>query len=103
VALTTAARSSFGGIVVAVDADMMAVPTAVGDERRIAVGGEVWSRGRTIGARGGFSASTLGDARTAGSGGISVAVKRGIYLDGQLTGGSDSTRKGWSAAFRVTF
>jgi hypothetical protein len=45
----------------------------------------------------------LGDARTVGSGGISVAVRRGIYLDGQLTGGSDPTRKGWSAAFRVTF
>lgn len=103
VALTTATRSSFGGVSVAVDADMMAVPTAVGDERRIAVGGELWSRGRTIGGRGGFSASTLGDSRAAASGGVSVAVKRGIYLDGQLTGGSDPIRKGWSAAFRVTF
>jgi hypothetical protein len=103
VALNSAAQSSIGGITIAFDTDILDVPTAVGDERRFAVGGEFWTRGRTIGARGGFSASAIGDSRTTGSGGVSVAIRRGIYAEGQLTGGSDPTRKGWAAALRVTF
>jgi hypothetical protein len=103
VALNSAARSSIGGITVAFDTDILDVPTAVGDERRFAVGGEFWTKGRMIGVRGGFSASAIGESRTTGSGGASFAVRRGIYAEGQLTGGSDRTRKGWAAALRVTF
>jgi hypothetical protein len=103
VALSSAANTAYGGATVAFDADLRRVATALGDERRIGAGGEVWTRRRSLGARGGIGASTVGDRRTTYSGGVSVAVRPGVMAEGQLTGGSDATRKGWSAGFRVTF
>jgi hypothetical protein len=102
-ALTSAARTSFGGVTVAVDSDVRRVATAAGDERRLAVGGEVWSARRVIGGRAGFSASTVGDARTALSAGASVAARPGLFVDGQITRGDDRLRRGWAAGLRVTF
>jgi hypothetical protein len=90
-------------VTLAFDADVLDIPTAFGDERRIAGGIEVWTRNRVIGGRGGISVSTIGDQRESYAGGVSVAVKRGIYGEAQLTGGSDSLRQGWSAGFRMTF
>jgi hypothetical protein len=102
-AVTTVPRSVFGGGTIAVDADFRPVATALGDERRVGVGGEIWTRQRSLGARAGFSASTIGDGRTAPTAGLSVALRRGIYVDGQVTGGSDSTRRGWGAALRMSY
>jgi hypothetical protein len=102
-AVTSTARSSFGGVTIAADSDLRQVPTAVGDERRLAVGGEVWSPRRVIGGRAGFSASTVGDARTALSAGLSIAPKSGLFLDGQVTRGDDVLRRGWTVGLRVTF
>jgi hypothetical protein len=103
-ALNVPGRSSlFAGATLAVDADFRSVPSATGDERRVAAGAEVWLWKRAIGARAGISGSTVGDSRTATSGGISAMVRRGLFVEGQLTGGSDATRRGWSTALRVTF
>lgn len=102
-ALTSAAQTALGGVTLAVDGDLQRVPTATGDERRIAVGGEVWNRTRVIGGRAGFSASTVGETRSAATAGVSVAFRPGLFVDGQLTGGSDETRKGWTVGLRVTF
>jgi hypothetical protein len=102
-AVTSTARSSFGGVTVAADSDLRRVATAAGDERRLAVGGEVWSTRRVIGGRAGFSVSTLGEARTALSAGASVAARPGLFIDGQITRGDDTLRRGWTAGLRVTF
>ena len=102
-ALTTTARSGFGGATLSADADLRAVPTLFGNERRIAGGGEIWTRTRSLGGRAGISASTIGDARMAASAGLSLALRSSVYVDGQFTGGSDITRRGWGAALRVTF
>lgn len=102
-ALTVPGRGSFGGVTLALDGDVLTVATATGDERRLAGGGEVWLWNRLLGARAGISASTVGDARTAGSAGATLKVYRALYADGQLTRGSDVTRHGWGAALRVTF
>jgi len=93
----------FGGLTVSVDADLRRVVTAIGDERRVAVGGELWVWNRAIGLRTGVSTSTIGDSRTSPSAGISVPFRRGAFLEGQVTGGSDATRKGWETGLRVTF
>ncbi len=87
----------------AFDADVLEVPSATGNERRMAGGGELWVWNHMVGVRGGFSGSTLGDARTSTSFGGSVMVHRGLFIEGELTRGSDMTRRGWGAAFRVTF
>src|SRR5262249_33956043 len=103
IALTTTGRSSWGGATVAFDSDLLRISGPSGDERRLAGGAEFWTPRRSLGFRGGVSASTVGDTRVSGSGGLSVALRQGIYADGQLTGGSDRFRRGWGISFRVTF
>lgn len=103
-AVTTGSRGVIGDATVAVDADLVKSPTLVGDERRIAVGGELWALRRRVGVRGGVSGSTYGERRTALSGGASAALRQGTYVDAELTGGgTDESRQGWSVALRVTF
>ena len=58
---------------------------------------------RRLGLRGGLSADTLGERRTARSAGASVALRAGFYLDGAWTIGSDERRTGWSVSFRSSF
>jgi hypothetical protein len=102
-ALTSGTRGMIGRATVAFDADLTRTPTVLGDERHVAAGGEVWTTARTFGIRGGVSANTIGSLRTAFSGGLSAALKKGLYADGQITGGPDESRRGWGVALRVTF
>jgi hypothetical protein len=102
-ALTTGTRGVIGTATVAVDADLTTTATVTGDQRLLAAGGEVWTTTRTFGARGGVSVNTIGSRRTALSGGVSAAVKKGVYADGALTGGTDQGRHGWALGLRVTF
>ena len=95
--------AGIGVLAVAVDGDILRVVTALGEERRLATGAELWIMGRTVGVRGGVSGSTVGNTRESHAGGVSVAVRRGIYAEAQLTGGSDELRRGWSTGMRVTF
>ena len=71
--------------------------------RHAALGGEVWAPSKRFGLRAGVSWNTVGDARRTGSVGASIALRSGGYLEGQLTGGSDLSRRGWSIGTRVTF
>jgi hypothetical protein len=87
----------------AYDADVLTVPTALGDVRHMAGGAEAWFLNRRLGLRGGFSADTAGDLETATSFGVSVAPAARFYIDGAMTIGSDESLEGWAASFRVTF
>jgi hypothetical protein len=103
-AMTTGTRGAIGNATLAVDADLVKTPTLLGDERRVAAGGEVWMWKRMVGLRGGVSGSTIGARRSALSAGASGALRQGTYVDVQLTaGGSDESRDGWAVALRVTF
>lgn len=102
-ALSSGTRGVIGGATVAVDADLTTTATVLGDERLFAAGGEAWTTARTFGVRGGVSVNTIGTRRTALSGGGSAAVKKGVYVDGELTGGTDQGRQGWGLGLRVTF
>jgi hypothetical protein len=102
-ALSSGTRGVIGSATVAVDADLTATTTVNGDERLFAAGGEAWTTARTFGVRGGVSVNTIGTRRTALSGGVSAAVKKGVYADGALTGGTDQGRHGWALGLRVTF
>jgi len=102
-ALSSGTRGVIGSATVAVDADLTATTTVNGDERLFAAGGEAWTKTRAFGVRGGVSVNTIGTRRTALSGGVSAAVKKGIYADGALTGGTDQGRHGWALGLRVTF
>lgn len=74
-----------------------------GDERRVAAGGEVWTRGRRMGLRGGVNVSAIGDPRLVLSGGVSVALRSSLSLDAQRTAGADAGRQGWGVGLRTTF
>ena len=103
IAVMSAERGAVGPFTIAFDADLTRTATAVGDIRHWSVGSEAWVANRRLGARGGFAANTVGDARPSVSGGVSLGLRRGFYVDGQLTGGSDETLKGWGVALRLTF
>jgi hypothetical protein len=103
VAVTTGQRGVIGTATVAFDADLTTTPTVLGDERRVAGGAEVWMPSKTFGVRGGIGASTVGEHRTTFSGGASAALKKGIYFDGEFTGGTDRGRRGWSVGLRLTY
>jgi hypothetical protein len=92
-----------GSATIALDADVTKTSTVLGDERRLAVGGEAWTLARRIGFRGGVGVNTIGGRRAALSGGVSASLKKGLYADGELTGGTDQGRRGWSVGLRVTF
>jgi hypothetical protein len=103
-AVSSGSRGIIGDATVAVDADLVATPTVLGDERRVALGGEVWMLNRRVGVRGGGSASAIGARRSALSVGASGALRPGTFVDAELTGGgSDEGRRGWGVALRVTF
>ena len=96
-------RSTGAGVTLAADADLTTEPVATGSERRAAVGVEGWNAARVLAVRGGVSFSTLGERRPAGSGGFSVALKKGTFVDVGVTRGSDESRDSWGIALRVTF
>ena len=103
VALTSPPHGTVDGVTLALDADLTKTTTAVGDGRHVAGGVEVWMRKRRLGVRGGLSANSVGKARPAVGGGISAAVRSGVYFDAQVTAGTDQARRGWGIGLRVTF
>ncbi len=90
-------------LALAVDADLTRTTTAVGEARYVAGGVEAWLLKRRVGVRAGMSANTGGEARTSPSGGVSLGVRAGTYVEAQLTSGSDQARRGWGLDLRVTF
>jgi hypothetical protein len=96
-------RGSIGAFSFAVDADLTRTAMATGDVRHVAAGFEGWAFGSSLGLRAGVSANTVGDARPAAGAGLSLALRKGTYVDSQATFGSDQSRKGWGLALRVTF
>jgi hypothetical protein len=103
VSLSDLDSGAMGQLTLALDTDLTRRTTALGDERRVAAGVEDWFAGRRIGVRGGIGRSTVGDARTAVSGGLSLGLTSRLYLEGAIVGGRDVTRHGWDADLRVTF
>lgn len=88
---------------VALDTDLTRATTVFGEERRLAAGGEAWLFGHRVGLRAGVSTSTVGVRRTAPSTGASVALRRGLFVDGAFIPGSDQERSGWSVSLRSAF
>jgi hypothetical protein len=101
--LTAAGIGRADSVTLAFDADLTRTTTAVGGERHVSGGIEAWMLTRRIGLRGGLSANTAGGARPVVAGGASVALRSGMYLDGEATVGADQARRGWGVGLRVTF
>jgi F plasmid transfer operon, TraF, protein len=102
-AYSTGHRGVIGTGALAVDADLTTTPTPTGDERRLALGGEIWMMGQRLGLRGGAGTNTIGSRRTALSGGVSAMLLKHTYVDAAATGGTDNGRRGWTIDARLTF
>jgi hypothetical protein len=101
VAVSSTAASAT--ITVDADLDLTRSERVFGEERRFGAGAEVWMLSRRVGLRGGVSGNTLGRVRATPSGGISVALRPGMYVDAHLRGGTDDGARSWGSALRVTF
>lgn len=88
--------------VVAADADLTRDDQVAGAWRGIGAGVERWMSGRRVAVRGGVEASTAGAARPAATGGVSVAVPGGFFLDVAGVAGAQR-RRGWGLSAHVMF
>ena len=88
--------------VIAADADLTRDDQVAGTWRGVGAGVERWVAGRRLAIRGGVEASTAGAARPAATGGASVAVPGGLFLDVAGVVGAQG-RHGWGLSAHVMF
>lgn len=88
--------------VVAADADLTRDDEVAGSWRGIGAGVERWMAGRRVAVRGGVEASTAGRARASATGGVSVAVPGGFFLEVSGVAGAQR-RRGWGLSAHVMF
>lgn len=94
-----------GGIplTVSLDADVRAYQTAAGPRRVIAVGAEQWLAGKRLALRGGARFDREGDRERALTGGGSVSLRTGMFLEAHVVRGGSPGERGWGVAARVSF
>jgi hypothetical protein len=90
-------------VIVALDVDLRRYAVATGDRRVVALGGEGWLFGRRVGLRAGGRINTVGAEDRAGTAGVSVAVRSGVFVDWHLVRGGTAEDRGWGLAARVSF
>lgn len=88
------------GLILALDADLDTVDLRGGLRRMIAFGGEQ-KLGQRVAVRGGLRWSVTGDRQLVGSGGFSVALKPGAWIDGHYTRGDLDGDRGFGIALRI--
>jgi hypothetical protein len=91
-----------GGWVIAADSDILETEGPQGPSRRFAAGTEAPVYRKAV-LRGGFSLSTTGQRARAVSAGGSFAATASLFLDVQMTRGSDPTQRGWGVAARFAY
>jgi F plasmid transfer operon, TraF, protein len=89
-------------LVVSADADLTRKPALTGERRDVAAGIETWWLRQRLGVRGGVRGSTVGGARTVVAGGVSAAIKAGVFVEAHLARG-DQDGQSWSVGARLTY
>jgi hypothetical protein len=103
-ALTSGKRAAIGSATVSFDADLTTTHDPLfGDDRRMALGGEAWTKGNRAGLRGGVNWNRAAEQGAELSGGVSFLVRSGSFVDAYVVGGDETVRHGWGFALRVTF
>jgi hypothetical protein len=69
----------------------------------IAAGAEQWLAAKRIGIRGGARFNRVGAKERAATVGASLAMRKGSYVEGELTRGGSDAERGWGLGARVTF
>jgi hypothetical protein len=90
-------------VTVAIDADLRSYATGTGDRRVVAVGAEQWFAAKRVAVRAGARFNTVGAEDRTATGGVSLAVRPGFYVDGYAAVGGDAGERGWGVTVRVSF
>lgn len=90
-------------VTLSLDADARSYPTALGDRRVVAVGGESWTWDRRLGVRAGARVNTVGSEERAVTAGASFAVRTGVYVEAFVVRGGTDDERGWGVAARASF
>jgi hypothetical protein len=98
-------RAGAGGVplTVALDVDARSIDTASGERRNVALGVEQWLADGRVGVRGGARFNTAGRRQRTATGGLSVALRSGLFLDAHVVRGGGEDERGWGLASRVSF
>lgn len=88
---------------IAVDADVARYESQSGDRRVVAVGAEQRLLGRRLAVRAGGRVNTAGNKEGVVTGGASIFIGSGIYVDGYAAGGGSDDERGWGLGARVSF
>ncbi len=99
------AGDAVGGIplTVAVDADVRAYETTLGERRMVAFGAEHWILARRVGLRAGGRVNTRGARERVATVGFTVAAGGGLYLDGHAVRGGSEDERGWGLGARISY
>lgn len=90
-------------LIVSLDADLRRYEVGTGERRVIALGAEHWFMAHRLGVRGGGRFNTVGRQDRAATGGVSVAMRSGLYVEGHAVRGGSDDERGWGVAARVSF
>jgi hypothetical protein len=90
-------------LVAAVDADVVAYASASGDRRVVALGAEWWWWKRRLGLRGGGRFNQIGARERSATGGVSMALWPGAYVEGHVARGGTLDERQWGLGARMTF
>ena len=90
-------------LIVAVDADVATYATATGDRRVVALGAEQWLFAKRFAVRGGARFNRAGQRERAATGGTSIALRNGFYVEGYIVRGGSEAERGWGLGTRVSF
>lgn len=89
-------------LVVSADADLTRKPGLTGERRDVAGGVETWWLQQRLALRGGVRGSTVGEARPVVAGGVSAAIRAGVFVEAHLARG-DQDGQSWSVGARLSF
>jgi len=96
-------RVSPAAWMVSADVDVVRYATATGDRRVIAAGAERWLFGERLGIRGGGRFNQVGHKERSATGGVSAAIRSGLFVEAHVVGGGSDDERGWGLAARVSF
>jgi hypothetical protein len=88
---------------VSADVDVVRYATVTGDRRVIAAGAERWLFAKRIGVRGGGRFNQVGHRERSATGGVSAAIRPGMFVEAHAVAGGSDDERGWGVAARVSF
>jgi hypothetical protein len=104
VAFDSAARRGSGAAwTVSADVDVASYATGTGDRRVFAAGAERWLFRKRIGVRGGGRFNQVGRKERSATGGVSAAIRPGMFVEAHAVAGGSDDERGWGVAARISF